>query len=311
MNNLYLIYGNDYSLIKKEIDKIAKGKSDVLRYDLSEVNVEEALDEASCASLFGNSKVVIGENALFLTSNSNGIEHNLDYLTKYVNYENHDNILILSAITDKLDERKKIVKLIKEKSKVIHKDMIDEKSLPSFVIEEFKSRGFTISLKDANYFVSYVGKNVDIINSEIDKMTIYKDDKVVTSKDIDDISSKALNDNIFDFTDAIMKKDYKKMFDCYNDLIKIGEEPIKIIALLGSQFILIYQVKRYNEEYKSQGEIAEMLKVHPYRVKLALESDFLINELEDLIKKLHKLDYEIKSGKIDKKLALQDFLLKL
>ena len=311
MNNIYLIYGNDYSLIKKEIDKIAKGKSDVLRYDLSEVNVEEALDEASCASLFGDAKVVIGENALFLTSNSNGIEHNLDYLTKYVNYENHDNILILSAITDKLDERKKIVKLIKEKSKVIHKDMIDEKSLPSFVIEEFKSRGFTISLKDANYFVSYVGKNVDIINSEIDKMTIYKDDKVVTSKDIDDISSKALNDNIFDFTDAIMKKDYKKMFDCYNDLIKIGEEPIKIIALLGSQFILIYQVKRYNEEYKSQGEIAEMLKVHPYRVKLALESDFLINELEDLIKKLHKLDYEIKSGKIDKKLALQDFLLKL
>ena len=34
-------------------------------------------------------------------------------------------------------------------------------------------------------------------------------------------------------------------------------------------------------------------------------------ELEDIIKKLHNLDYEIKKGKIDKNVGLENFLLRL
>ena len=34
-------------------------------------------------------------------------------------------------------------------------------------------------------------------------------------------------------------------------------------------------------------------------------------KLEDIIKKLHNLDYEIKKGKIDKNVGLENFLLRL
>ena len=65
MSNIYLIYGNDYSLIKREIDKITINVNDVVKYDLSQTKVDELLDDASCISLFGDKKVLIGENALF------------------------------------------------------------------------------------------------------------------------------------------------------------------------------------------------------------------------------------------------------
>ncbi|MGN1268253.1 MAG: DNA polymerase III subunit delta [Candidatus Aphodocola sp.] len=310
--NTYLIYGNDYGLIKREIDKLTNGVTDIVKYDLLTDKIDELLDDASCMSLFGDKKVLVGENALFLTTTSTSINHNLDYLTNYLNDDNHENIVILSVLTDKLDERKKIVKLLKEKSKVIYKELIDNKDLPSFIINEFNNEGYKIDYKTANYFVNYVGKNVDILLSEINKMIIFKDnDKNITINDIDEISSKAINDNVFDLSDAIMKKDFKRMYDCYNDLIILKEEPIKIIAMLGNQFNLVYQCKLLSSKGLSEKEIATSLSVHPYRVKLAIETDYMISELKDILIKLHNLDFEIKSGKVDKNVGFDNFLLHL
>lgn len=310
--NTYLIYGNDYGLIKREIDKITNGITDVVKYDLLVSNVSDVIEEASCMSLFGDKKVVIGENALFLTGANTSVNHDIDYLTSYVNAENHDNIVILTVVQDKLDERKKIVKLLKKNVTVIHKETIDEKDLPKFVIKEFLNNGYKIDYKTASYFVDYVGKNVDILLSEINKMIIYKDtDKEIFIEDILNISSKGFNDNVFDLSDAIMKKDFKKIFSCYNDLMILKEEPIKIIALLASQFTLVYQSKLLSKEGFMSKDIASTLKVHPYRVKLALETNYPDFELKDILKKLHNLDYEIKTGKVDKIVGLENFLLHL
>lgn len=310
--NTYLIYGNDYGLIKREIDKITNGIIDVVKYDLSASNVSEVIEEASCMSLFGDKKTVIGENALFLTGTNTSVNHDIDYLTSYVNAESHDNIVILTVVQDKLDERKKIVKLLKKNVTVIHKESIDEKDLPKFVIKEFLNNGYKIDYKTASYFVDYVGKNVDILLSEINKMIIYKDiDKEIFIEDILNISSKGFNDNVFDLSDAIMKKDFKKIFSCYNDLMILKEEPIKIIALLASQFTLVYQSKLLSKEGFMSKDIASTLKVHPYRVKLALETNYPDFELKDILKKLHNLDYEIKTGKVDKIVGLENFLLHL
>ena len=99
--NVYLIYGNDYSLIKREVDKIALNANDVVKYDLSVDKVDNLLDDASCMSLLDEKKVIIGENALFLTTLNTNVNHNLEYLFNYVNAENHDNIIVLTVVTDK------------------------------------------------------------------------------------------------------------------------------------------------------------------------------------------------------------------
>lgn len=312
MKDTYLIYGTDYSLIKREIDNIASGITDVVKYDLSVDKIDELLDDASCISLFGDKKVLVGENALFLTGANTNVNHNLDYLEKYVSETSHENIVIISVLSEKLDERKKIVKTLKKNVTVIKKEVIDEKDLSGFVSSEFKAKGYDIDYKTAKYFTDYVGKNVDILIAEINKMIIYKDtDKKITIEDINNISSKAFNDNVFDLCDAIMKKNFKKIFSCYNDLVSLKEEPIKIIALIGNQFNLVYQVKLLANEGKNSKDIASILAVHPYRVKLALETDYMLYELEDVLKKLHEIDYSIKSGKEDKNTCLENFLLHL
>lgn len=310
--NTYLIYGNDYSLIKREIDKITKDINDVTTYDLSLEKVDNLLNDASVISMFGDKKALIGENALFLSTSSSSINHDLDYLQRYLEDDNHDNIVIFTLNENKLDERKKIVKLLKKRATVIHKDVIKDKDLPDFVRDEFFNNGYKIDYKAASYFVQYAGSNVDILISEINKMMMYKDgDKIIKIEDINEITSKKMNDNIFDLSNAIMDKNFKKMYECYNDLMTLKEEPIKIIAMLGSTFTLVYQCKLLYNDGKRQNEIADILKVHPYRVKLAIENNYKINNIKEILKKLHNLDYEIKSGQIDKAVALDNFLLHL
>ncbi len=310
--NTYLIYGNDYTLIKREIDKLTKDVKDITTYDLSIEKVDNLLNDALVISMFDDKKVLIGENALFLSTSSNSINHDLNYLEKYLEDDNHDNVVIFTLNEDKLDERKKIVKLLKKHVTVVHKEVIKEKDLPDFVISEFNNNGYKIDYKTASYFVWYAGSNIDILISEINKMMMYKDeDKNVKIEDIKEITSKKINDNIFDLSNAIMDKDLKKMYECYNDLMILKEEPIKIISMLANQFTLIYQCKLLYNDGKKQNEIAEILKVHPYRVKLAIENDYKTNSIKEILKKLHNLDYEIKSGKIDKMVALDNFLLHL
>ncbi|MEG2351641.1 MAG: DNA polymerase III subunit delta [Bacilli bacterium] len=311
MNNTYLIYGNDYKQIKREVDVIIESKKDVVRYDLSECNVNQLIDDASTISMFGDVKVVIGENALFLTSMLTSMDHDIDYLSKYLCSDN-TNIVIFTVISEKLDERKKIVKLFRKTSKIINNEKIDEKNLPYFVLAEFQRASYKISLKDASYFISYVGTNIDIIINEIDKLMLYKDeDKDVVKEDINMVCSAKIKDNIFELTDGIMTKDYKKTFDCYYDLIKNGEEPVKIIAILANHFRLLHDTKIMLKSGLSPDEISKKLEVHPYRVKLAIQSDFLESEIASYIKKLFALDYKIKSGKIDKNVGLEKFLMEI
>ena len=140
MNNIYVIYGTDYDLIKRKIDGLKENIIDVVKYNLLETNIKELLDDASCISLFGDKKVIIGENATFLTSEAKDINHDINYLEKYINYPVHDNILILYVISEKLDERKKIVKLLKEKCNIVNVLPVDDKNINNFVLNEFKIR---------------------------------------------------------------------------------------------------------------------------------------------------------------------------
>lgn len=62
-----------------------------------------------------------------------------------------------------------------------------------------------------------------------------------------------------------------------------------------------------------QANIADTLKVHPYRVKLALQQvrRFELSRLERLYDELVENDYRMKTSKMDKELLFQLFILKL
>ena len=93
----------------------------------------------------------------------------------------------------------------------------------------------------------------------------------------------------------------------------MNEEPIKIVALLASKFRLMYQSSTLAKKGYTEESISEILKVHKYPVHLSILSGYKYNPkiLLKYLNELADLDIGIKTGELDKELALELFILRL
>jgi DNA polymerase-3 subunit delta len=314
MKNIIVYYGEEDFLINNAIlDIINKYNGQVSKYDLSETSINILLEDASSISIFEENKIVIGYNADFLGGNQNKEEtYNLDNLNRYIDNPNPNSILILTLTSDKLDKRKNIVKKLLDKSLVKGFAKLSDNDIFKFAKDMFGTNKYQISFKALHMLIDKTGNNLYLLNSECEKLMLYKaNNKIIDEQDIEEMITKYDVDNIFDLTDAVIKKDINISLSLYQELLKRGEEPIKIIVMLANQFRLIFQVKRLNAKGLSEDKIAEYLSVHPYRVKLAKEVKLNEKELLKYISLLADLDEGIKMGNINKDTGLELFLLRL
>lgn len=313
---IYLLYGTNYFLIKREIEKIKLENNiesiDVNNYNLENTILDNILDDALTLSLFSQKKMIIVDNSYIFTPSvrKKGLDHNIDLLNKYIENPNPDTILIFVINEEKIDDRKKIVKLIKINGNVI--EFNEVKNIDAFIkneLNDYKMDAITI-----NSFVNRVGDNLAIITSEIEKLKLYKnDDKIITKDDVFDVCSEQIDVDMNELTNSIVSKNISKSLKIYNELIKQGEEPLQIIIRLANQFRIIYQSKELTKKGYSNKDIADILGIHPYRVKKALEISYKFpsKELMSILKKLSRIDEGIKMGNMDKNIALEQFILEI
>ena len=108
-------------------------------------------------------------------------------------------------------------------------------------------------------------------------------------------------------------KNKKVATETYNEMIKYGEEPIKILIMIASQIRLMYQTKLLYKKGYTEKDSASLLGIHPYRVKLATEKGRKYTESDLLmyLDNLADLDSKIKQSNVDKKMAIELFILKI
>lgn len=303
---VYLLYGTNDFAIQKEIEKITKDfdKMNISKYDLTEDDIKDVISDAETFSMFADSKVVIAENAAIFTSSGSG---DLETLENYLADINPNTILIFTVNEEKVDERKKITKKIKKDYKLIS---FNQNETPNSLVRNLLN-DYNITSSNINLLIDRVGTNPLILENEVNKIKLYKDDKTVTKEDILNLTTKRPEIDIFKLIDDIVMKNKDEALEIYNEMLKVNEEPLKIVILLASQFRLMYQAKELAKKGYSEKNISEVLKVHPYRVKLALQKGkkYKVETLLNYLNALADIDIAIKTGKTDKNLALELFLL--
>jgi len=309
----YLLYGTEKFLIDKEVKNIISKNNieeiNISKYDLELNSLNEILDDANTISLFSNNKLIIVENAYIFSRVQNKKIDNLEILENYLK-NNNDTIIIFINNNEKIDSVKKIVKLIKEKGVI--KEFNPLKNINSTVKTMFDD--YKISDSSINLLIDRVGNNLELIYQEVEKLKIYKiEDKIITNTNIEDAVVENINIDIFKFVDDIINKNKKSAIKTYKELLKLNEEPIKIIALLASKFRLMYQANKLAKKGYTEENISEILKVHKYPVHLAILSGYKYNSqiLLKYLNDLADLDIGIKTGEKDKELALELFILSL
>ena len=312
--NFYLIYGLEYYLIDEKIKEIMKNNNltndNIIRYNLDEDSIFSFLVEASTVSMFSDKKLIICDNSSFLSANKSISDEELNELNKYISNPFPDVYIVFIVNSEKLDQRKKITKELIKVSKVYDCNKIDSYNLNSYITNYIKDSGYGISSSSVELIISKVGLDLSNIMKELEKLFIYKgNDKKITKEDIEDVITNNLENNIFNLVNSIVNKDSSKIMKYYNDLIKVGEDPIKILITLSNQFRLIISVKMMRKSGYSEQEIISTLKEHPYRIKLAMNNNYSIEDIKKIMIRLSELDYDIVTGKKDKFFGMEMFLL--
>lgn len=308
MNN-YLIEGNDYISVNNKISEIIKkndfSDASISKYDLSEGLLDDALEDLNTYGLFSDKKIVIINNF----DKMDPLLNNIEELLKYV--KNSSSLNLLFVVSDKYDDRKKIIKDLKKKMEFI-KISTDPVEFTKSCLEGYKIENGVINL-----LVNNTLGDVTRLYNECNKLKTYKiNDKYISKDDVDELSFKKLGDSTeitFQFSRALAEKDKKSALILYQELLNYKIEPLSIIGLLASQFRIMYQVKSLEEKNMRNDEIASSLKEKPYRITKTRELTryYSKKEILDLMIKLEDIDLKIKTTSVDANTLVQLFILNI
>lgn len=320
MEKLYLVYGKNRVRIDETVNKLTKDYLETVDdfnrivFDYIETEVEHIIEECITLPFLSDRKVVIVKDAFLFTAEKKrtSVNQNIDKMIQYIEDKEDDTLLIFVTSAEKLDNRKKITKLIKKQGKIIECEEMNERELVQYINDAVKSEGLTIRNDAVNELLNRTGVNYTIVKNELEKLMLFVDD-IITVEDVNIIVSKSLEANVFSLTDFILKDQKQEAVNVFRDLILQKEEPIKLLGLISSQFRLYYQTKILMNEGMRQDEISSRLKVHPYRVKLAMSQ---VNQypLETLLQKMvliRDMDYELKSTYLDSESLFEVFISKI
>lgn len=320
---LYLCYGTEKYQIQEFVGMLQDQVVDrdqrdfaMASFDLAETPVEAVVEEAETLPFLVERKlIVVRDSAVFTAGKEGGkIEHKVEALLAYIDNPAEHSVIVFVVNGEKLDERKKIVKAMKAAGTVLSFMPLGGSELTQWVVREVEKRGRRIGREAAEALVAACGVQMAALAVEVDKLCLYAGEGgMIDIAVINQLVARTTEQNVFAMVEHIAALKLEQALDIFYELLKQREEPIKIAALIARQFRIMLQVKDLARQSYSQQQIASQLGLHPYAVKIAGEQarKFEQAKLKRILSDLAQLDYQMKSGGIDKVLGLEIFLLKL
>ena len=307
---IVLINGESILLINETINNMIKENKNITSFDMNNASIEDILLEAGYFSMFEEEKFIIVRNANFFGSGKLN-EKDSESLIKYL--ENPNSLTsIIFICNEKLDARKKLTKLLKEKYEIISIPALKYYEVENRVVKYLQKLNYKIDQETVKYIVSNSLNNYDLVMNEVEKIILYYNEPCfIKRQDVENIISKSINTNNFLFVDALIDGDLEKSLALLNDLKTMKVEPTVLISLIARDIRIMLNIKILLEQNKREYEILNELKLMDWQLEKYLKKVFPYKkkELEEWLVKLTELDLKIKSGKLDKYYALELLIL--
>ena len=171
-------------------------------------------------------------------------------------------------------------------------------------LEEWQIKDFVYSIasgvgeKKLDNLINICGKDIHRIDKELKKIKIFKEeerkyvyDKFLTDGVFDDLSEHS----IFDFSNAILKKDISSLSKIYSELDRIDVEPLGLVKLLYDNLKVILSIQL------DPSSTAESLGITSNRFWAIKKNNCGFYTKEQLLQMFHlvaDIDRKLKSGEI-------------
>ncbi len=311
---IYFYYGDEEFNISNEIKKL-KSKLDKNFFEMSYKEFDnpkfpdlmvaittqpmmfgKMLIVIDCVSYFKSKKKDSDNEGGFEDGQIRQIEKALDCVNENVDIVFKAYVVPDSKKKNLIDKRKKLFKLFSKYNAQEFNQIPAYKTaeLETWIKNQAKKHDLKINSDAVSLLLLQVGSNLRMLDSELEKLKVFAKDKPATKEMVKEICIS--NEDFFAFIESVVTGVKEKALEQYNKLIST-RYPLSILSTLHSSLKDKIFIKANGGKY-SQDELAKILNIHPYRVKLELQKlkQVSLKSLVALKENLTEAEYKIKTG---------------
>ncbi|WP_027338637.1 DNA polymerase III subunit delta [Halonatronum saccharophilum] len=304
LSSIYLIYGDDKYLIDEFIDKFVEK---FVSEDFKDFNLNFLEENDSLVTTLINAVktlpfmapkriVVVKTYDLFSKKPKDG-----EQLYKLIG-DFPDSTILLLLSYNKPNKRLKLFKEIKKSGEILKFEGLKYKKLDQWIENKVRDLGWDIDKRGVKLLEEAFNNDLLTLDSELNKvMAFVGEKKFITKEDIEMVISKdwLIKENIiFDFVDAIGKRDTSMALNLLSDILREGSDPKQILGMIARQIRLMLQSKLLSNKGFSAEQISKKLKQHIYPIKKCLRqsNNFSIEALERALERIFEADCNLVTG---------------
>ena len=256
------------------------------------------------ADLFASKRlVVVLQGDAFLKTNAEAVEH-------YLEHPSTGCVLALTCL--KLDARTRLAKRMAASGALVKCPKLYPDKVVTWVHDRFRDRNRSCGAGVAETLVEEVGQDLFALEAEVEKLCAYAAlRRKIELKDVRALVGHDRHWEVFALTDAVGRRDPRRALGILADLTDAGEAPERLVAQLAWQLRRLWTAKRLMDDGSMSADVGRELRVHPRFLSGFIEQVrcFSQQELSRLYRRLAQTDLALKTGRLDRKLAVEQFVV--
>ncbi|MCC8073906.1 MAG: DNA polymerase III subunit delta [Clostridiales bacterium] len=194
-------------------------------------------------------------------------------------------------------------------------DRRSENEVAKLLVSGAKKRGAVLTSDNAKYLISVSGNDMKTLYNEVDKLSHFAVGGEITKEIIDNMATKCLQARVYDLSKAVVAGNSSLAYSVLDTLFSMKEEPIVLLSVIGGVYVDMYRVKCAKTAGFAYDDVAKHFNYRgrEFALRNATRDCASLSELQlrNSIDAIFDADIKIKSTAVDKRLLLEELIIKL
>ncbi len=258
---LYLFYGKEDLLIEEAVKQMTE---DLVRLSSSHFNVEVFHAPEDDPSQIMNSAYtvpVLSRKRFIIVKETHSFSKS--QLSEFIPYlKSPSPTTCLIFVSREVDLNSKFFKEFRKRGKITHFPPLYDREIPSWIKRRVAKSGKNITDEACNYILAMMGSDLRCILNEIEKVTLYVDNKVLIElKDVQQSVGAGYTHSVFRLSEYVGKGNIENALRELHTLLERGIHPLVILKMISRHFRHIWMAKKIVDNGGHIEEIRKDLKI--------------------------------------------------
>lgn len=225
-----------------------------------------------------------------------------------------DSCIVVFYMTVEMDGRKKLAAALKKREGYVEFNHLSGAVLAKWCNQQLKPYGKKFHPDALNEMTMMVGQDLTRISGEIKKLAAYTEDAAeITVADVRAAVSPSPEYSVFMILDHLLEGKLAEATQVVNSVLQTEPSVVRLISMFANQLRIDAHMKYTIESSGNMAEVLKALNVSEYRAKHIQRQIRSISakDLEERYQHCVNADFDIKSGRVKDRAALDALMLKI